>query len=254
MRVRNSDRTNLGGSRSTFQTTQWLELQALANLDEEQRREVLNGLITRYWKPVYCYLRRQGHDNESAKDLTQGFFHEIVMGRHLMERADEVKGRFRTFLLTALDRYVVSVHRRQTAAKRAPAAGVISLDETQEVISSTTAKDMKPDEAFTYAWTIQLLEDVLAELRQRCARDGKELHWELFQARVLDPIIAGSEPVPLSDLCKRFGIATPVKAENMMVTIKRRFQAAMKDRVREYVTSNEEVEEEIRDLMAILSR
>lgn len=249
-----SDRTKLGGLRSTFQTTQWLELQTLANLDEEQRREVLNELIARYWKPVYCYLRRQGHDNEKAKDLTQGFFHEIVMGRHLMEQADEARGRFRTFLLTALDRYVISVHRRQTAAKRTPAEGLISLDETQEAALSTAAKDMKPDEAFTYAWAVQLLQEVLAELRERCARDGKELHWELFQARVLDPIITGADPASLSDLCKRLGVATPVKAENMIVTVKRRFQAAMKNRVREYVASDEGIEQEIRDLMAILAR
>jgi len=252
--VRNFDRTNLGGLRSTFQTTQWLEMRALASLDEDQRRRLLNELIGRYWKPVYCYLRRQGHDNESAKDLTQGFFHEIIMGRHLMEQADEAKGRFRTFLLTALDRYVISVHRRQTAAKRAPTEGLIPLDETQEAILSTTARDMKPDGAFTYAWAVQLLQEVLTELRERCARDGKSVHWELFQARVLDPIITGADPVPLSELCKRFGVATAVKAENMIVTIKRRFQAAMKDRVREYVASDEEVEEEIRDLMAILSR
>jgi len=251
--VRNSDRTNLGGSRSTFQTTQWLELRALAGLDEDQRREVLNGLIGRYWKPVYCYLRRKGYDNESAKDLTQGFFHEIVMGRHLIERADEAKGRFRTFLLTALDRYVISVHRRQTAAKRSPAAGMIPLDETQEAILSTAAKGMRPDEAFTYAWAVQLVQEVLTELQERCSRDGKDIHWELFQARVVDPIITAREPVPLSQLCARLGIATPVKAENMIVTVKRRFQTAMKHRVREYVASDEQVEQEIRDLMAILS-
>ncbi len=252
--MRHSDRTNIGGSRSRFETTQWLEIRALAGLGEDQRREILNGLIERYWKPVYCYLRRQGCDNEKAKDLTQGFFHEIVMGRHLIEQADEAKGRFRTLLLTALDRYVIGVHRRQIAAKRRPTGGTISLDETQETVLSTAAKAMKPDEAFTYAWAVQLLQDVLAELSQRCARDGKEVHWELFNARVLVPIITGREPAVLSELCTRFGIDTPVKAENMIVTVKRRFQAAMKQRVREYVSCDEDVEQEIRDLMEILSR
>ena len=252
--MRHVDRTNLGGPHSRFQTTQWLEIRALAGLDEDQRREVLNGLIERYWKPVYCYLRRQGCDNEKAKDLTQGFFHDIVMGHHLIEQADQAKGRFRTLLLTALDRYVISVHRRQTAAKRHPTGGTISLDETQETVLSTAAQAMKPDEAFTYAWAVQLLQDVLAELREGCVRDGKEVHWELFDARVLAPIITGREPAALSELCARFGIATPVKAENMIVTVKRRFQAAMKHRVREYVSCDEEVDQEIRDLMGILSR
>ncbi|MBN1359884.1 MAG: sigma-70 family RNA polymerase sigma factor [Sedimentisphaerales bacterium] len=249
-----SDRTQLGGPRSRFQTTQWLEIRALADLDEAQRKEALNALIGRYWKPVYCYLRRKGHDNENAKDLTQSFFQDIVLGRHLVERADETQGRFRTFLLTALDRYVVSVHRRQMAAKRRPADGTISLDETQEAVLAAAAKDLRPDEAFTYAWAVQLLEEVLAESHQQCVHDGKEVHWELFRARVLHPIITGREPESLSELCERFGIATAVKAENMIVTVRRRFQAAMKNRVRDYVSCDEEVEQEIRDLMAILSR
>lgn len=250
----NFDRTSIGGWQSRFQTTQWLEMRALAGLDDRQRRELLNGLISRYWKPVYCYLRRKGHDNERAKDLTQSFFHEIVMGRRLIEQADEAKGRFRTFLLTALDRYVISVHRYRTAAKRSPTQGTIPLDDDVEATLSVAAKSMEPDDAFTYVWAVQLLEDTVAELRERCAHDGKDVHWQLFRARVLDPIIAGCQAVPLSELCTQFDIATPVKAENMIVTVKRRFQTAMKDRVREYVASDEEVEQEIRDLMAILSR
>jgi RNA polymerase sigma-70 factor (ECF subfamily) len=231
-----------------------MEIRALAGLSENERREVLNGLIERYWKPVYCYLRRHGYGNDSAKDLTQGFFHEIVMGRRLIERADESQGRFRTFLLTALDRYVISVHRRQTAAKRRPAEGIVSLDETQETILSTVAKDMKPDEAFAYAWAIDLLGNVLKELEEHCLCDGKEIHWKLFNARVLEPIISGGEPPALSELCEQLGVATPVKAENMIVTVRRRFQAAMRSHVREYVSSDEEAEQEIRDLMTILSR
>ncbi len=248
------DRTQLGGSRSRFQTTQWLEIRALAGLNDDERNEVLNTLIDRYWKPVYCYLRRKGYDNEGAKDLTQGFFQDVVMGRHLIERAEEGQGRFRTFLLTALDRYVISVHRRETAAKRRPAEQVISLDETQEAVLSTAARDMKPDEVFAYAWAVQLLEEILAELRQQCVQDGKEVHWQLFSTRTLDPIISGQEPPALSELCQQFDVATPVKAENMIVTIKRRFQAAMKRRVREYVSCDDDVEQEIRDLMEILSR
>ena len=243
----------MGGPRSTFEATRWSEMHALRGLSPEERKAALDELVGRYWKPVYCYLRRKGCDNEQAKDLTQGFFQEIVLGNRLVEQADEAKGRFRTFLLTALDRYVISVHRKQTAARRNPVAGMNSLDEMREETLPIVAKDMKPDEAFTYVWALQLLGNVLTNVREQCAQDGMGVHWKLFEVRVLDPIISGAEPVPLSELCRRLGVATPVKAENMIVTVRRRFQTAMRNRVREYVISDEEVELEIHDLMAILS-
>ena len=252
--MRNSDRTKMGGARSTFQTTQWLEIRELAKLDPDQQRTVLDGLMTKYWKPVYCYLRRKGYDNEAAKDLTQGFFYDIVIGRRLIEQADAAKGRFRTFLLTVLDRYVISMHRRQAAAKRRPAQGVMSLEGADESALPVVAREMQPDEAFTYAWAVELLQEVLADLKDKCVRDGKKVHWELFASRVLDPIITGREAPALAQLCAQFGVTTPVKAENMIVTVKRRFQAALKNRVRQEVDSEEEMERELQDIMRILSR
>jgi DNA-directed RNA polymerase specialized sigma24 family protein len=251
--VRRSDRTNMGGPQSTFAVTQWTQMHAFAGLSPDQQKVVLEELMSRYWKPVYCYLRRKGYDNEQAKDLTQGFFHEIVMGQQLIKQADESKGRFRTFLLTALDHYAISVHRHETASKRCPSQGMTPLDDTEDAVAAT-AVNMGPDEAFTYAWALELLRDVLAEVEHQCMQDGKEVHWQLFQSHVVEPIMTGGDPPPLERLCNQFGIATPTKAENMIVTVKRRFQAAMKDRVSQYVMSDGEVEQEIRDLMEILSR
>lgn len=252
--MRSSDRTSMGGSRSTFAVTQWSQMHAFVGLSPDQQKAVLEELVSRYWKPVYCYLRRKRYDNEQAKDLTQGFFHEIVMGRQLIEQADESKGRFRTFLLTALDRYVISVHRRQTASKRRPAQGMTPLDDDTADGIATAAGSVGPEEAFTYAWALELLQDVLAEVERQCARDGKEVHWQLFHLHVVEPIITGQELPSLVQLCSRFNIPTAIKAENMIVTVKRRFQTTMKNRVSQYVASDEEVEQEIRDLMEILSR
>jgi RNA polymerase sigma-70 factor (ECF subfamily) len=80
-----SDRTSMGGAETRFQRTCWTDILNAKTLDEPRRREVTNDLIKKYWKPVYCYLRRKGCSNEAAKDLTQGFFHEIVLGRDLIQ-------------------------------------------------------------------------------------------------------------------------------------------------------------------------
>ncbi|MCK4293879.1 MAG: sigma-70 family RNA polymerase sigma factor [Planctomycetes bacterium] len=248
------DGTSMGGGRSVFLKTRWSDIRNARTSNEARQRDVVDGLIRSYWKPVYCYLRRKGHANALAKDLTQGFFHNVVLGRNLFERADETKGRFRTFLLTALNRYVTSAYRHKIAEKRRPKDGVVSLEDFDETPLAATAKTMSPDDAFTYVWASVLLQEVLAEVEQRCSRDDKALHWQVFHARILGPIMAGAEPESLAGLCKRLGIENTAKAANMIVTVKRRFQAAIKDRVRRYVDSDEEVEQEIRDLMKILSK
>jgi len=251
--MKGSDRTKIGGSRSTFLVTQWSQINAFAGLNPDQQQAVLTDLVAAYWKPVYCYLRRKGYGNEDAKDLTQGFFHEVVMGRHLIEQADETRGRFRTLLLTALDRYVISVHRQQTASKRRPAIAVSLPDDAADALS-VVATDMGPQEAFVYAWACDLIREVLADVQHRCTQDDKQVHWQLFYLRVVEPLFTGRPALPLGQLCEKFDVPTTVKAENMIVTVRRRFQTAMKDRVRQYVSSDNEVDQEIRDLMEILSR
>jgi len=203
---------------------------------------------------IYCHLRIKGYDNERAKDLTQGFFHEIVLGKHLIEQADETKGRFRTFLLRALDNYRISVRRAETAEKRHPKQAPISLQEFDEVSQTLVSAEMKPEEAYTYVWASQLLDEVLGEVKQGCSKDGKEVYRDLFRARVLEPIMSGREPPSLIELCRRFGINSEIKVSNMIVTVKRRFQRAISACVRQHVNSDDEVTQEIRDLMKILSR
>lgn len=102
------DYTEIGGTRGDFMTTHWSLVEKAGSPEHDKDRVFIGLLLNRYWKPVYCYLRGKGHDNEQAKDLTQGFFHEVVLERQLIAKADAAKGRFRSFLLIALDRYLVN--------------------------------------------------------------------------------------------------------------------------------------------------
>ena len=98
--MREKDQTDMGGERETFLTTHWSLIEDVQSGDDKDRA-LIGLLLDKYWKPVYCYLRRKGYNNEQAKDLTQGFFHEVVLSRELVRRADQSKGRFRSFLLHA---------------------------------------------------------------------------------------------------------------------------------------------------------
>ena len=252
--MRRFDRTDMGGPKGDFPTTRWSQIGEAKTPDEVRRRAVIDDLVRKYWKPVYCWLRRKGYTNEPAKDLTQGFFHELVLGRELIQRANKAKGRFRTFLLTALDHYAVNVYRADLRKKRCPAGTVLSLETFDEGSVSISSKDMEPGEAFTYVWALELLQEVLAEVEAGCRKDGKEKHWELFCARVLKPIMCWTEAEPLSRICRKLDIPDEGKASNMIITVKRRFQAVMKSRVRLYVDADKDVEKEIHDLMTVLSR
>jgi len=251
---RRSDRTSMGGGDDAFHTTDWADISRARTLHEGRRRSAVGTLIQRYWKPVYGYLRCKGHSNDEAKDLTQGFFEEVVLGRGLFQQADQIKGRLRTFLLTALDRYVASARRSRSAKKRRPREGLIPLEGPESYNIPEPACQASPEAAFDYIWASQLLEDALGQTRMQCYETGKNVHWRLFKARVVDPIMDDVTPPPLPELCARLGVTDPTKASNMIVTVKRTFQAVLRQQVRRLGGTQTDVDQEIHDLMAVLSK
>ncbi len=253
-RMAPSDRTSMGGPGRRFETTRWTEILRARAGDETDRRALLEDLLRRYWKPVYGYLRRKGHGNADAKDLTQGFFHEVVLGRGLVRQADREKGRFRTFLLTALDRYVADVQRAGMARKRRPEGGLLHLDQVEDENFDAETTFASPEEAFQFQWVSALLDEVLGEVRDTLVADGKGIHWQLFRRRILEPIFEQTDRPPLADLCAAHDIRDIRTASNMVTTVKRKFRVVLQRRVGDLVGSDAEIEEEIQDLMAILAK
>ena len=163
-------------------------------------------LLNKYWKPVYCYLRRKGYDNEQAKDLTQGFFHEVVLGRGLIQKADQSRGRFRSYLLLALNRYVINVREEETARKRIPPERLVSLDMIDPPDLPPSVIQSEPEEAFNYAWVSALLEQVLDEVQAKCQERDLTLHWQVFRDRIVPPILNRTQPLSMKAICARYGI------------------------------------------------
>ncbi|MFC1635924.1 RNA polymerase sigma factor [Planctomycetota bacterium] len=246
--------TNVKDGGEGFHTTHWSVILSVKTDNEHQRRVVISDLTARYWRPVYCYLRRKGYREAKAKDLTQGFFCEIVLGRELIQHADRAKGRFRTLLLTALERYLVSVHRKEGRQKRQPKMGVrsIEMDALSKLMVPQT--QMEPDEAFYYTWAADLIDLVLAELKDEYCSTEKTGHWEVFWLKVVAPIMNNEEAPSYADICSRYGIENESKASNMVITVKRRFRAILKRYLRDLVQSDDEVENELGEVFAILSR
>jgi len=248
------DKTTMGGESESFHTTCWSDIQDAQRSIESDKKDIIGKLLTRYWKPVYCYLRRKGYNNEHAKDLTQGFFHEIVLGRNLIQEAEETRGRFRTFLLTALDRYVANVYRQETSKKRTPMGRMVTL-EAPELLNLPSAQALEePSQIFHYTWATNLLDEVLTKVENEFCRTGKVTHWEIFREKVLAPLLYHTELPSLDEICAKYGVEGASKASNMIVTVKRRFRSVLRRSLRQLVHSDSEVEEEYADLLKILSK
>lgn len=245
--------TTIGGAKGSFETTRWTQIQKAKTHDQERQQASVNNLLNRYWKPVYCYLRHKGYNNENAKDLTQGFFHEIVLGRELIQQADQTKGRFRTFLLTALDRYVTSIYRKETAKKRLPEHGLAQLENADLPGLQLGESKATPELAFHYSWATSLLDEVLAKVRDEYCSTGRATYWEVFHATVVAPIFDNTEAPSLTELCDKYDIVSEKKASNMSITVKRRFATTLRNHLRQFVESDSEVDDEFRALVEILS-
>jgi DNA-directed RNA polymerase specialized sigma24 family protein len=247
------DRTDMGGERETFLTTHWSLIEDVKGC-EDRDRALIGLLLERYWKPVYCYLRRKGYDNEQAKDLTQGFFHAVVLGRDLIERADRSKGRFRTFLLHALNQYLVDERRKETTQGRIPLGKLVPLESVDSTALLADVHRLEPEQCFDYAWKADLLERTLSELKRWYLERGMETHWRIFRDRLLRPSLEGLDAPSLAQLCERYGIDDEAKASNMLGTVKRRFRDILTRQVRETVLSGEAAEDELGEMFRFLKK
>ncbi|MFC1652593.1 hypothetical protein ACFL3F_02630 [Planctomycetota bacterium] len=251
--MKRRDQTSMGGEAETFFTTHWSLIEDIQS-GQDKDRILIGSLLERYWKPVYCFLRRKGYGNEQAKDLTQGFFHEIVLNRGLIKRADQAKGRFRSFMLHALGEYLIDQRRKESAQKRVPKEKRVPLDMVEPPALPERITRLGPEDCFHYAWKSALLDHTLSEVQARCLEQGFQTHWHLFRERVVQPTLENLEPPSLKQICARHHIEDEAKASNMIITVKRRFQAALQKNVRTTVISANETHDELKEILTLFPK
>jgi DNA-directed RNA polymerase specialized sigma24 family protein len=237
-----------------FPRTHWSRLDAVKGDASTERREALNFLAERYWKPVYCYLRGRGYDESASEDLVQEFFF-TAFAKGLFAKADPARGRFRNFLLKSLQHFLANEWRDAHAKKRQPVEGFVSIHEmASETGPVVVPKDTKtPEDTFHQAWLSELVMRVLRTLEQEYLAGGKKIHIELLRQRVIAPILDGAEVPSLSDLAERYALSVK-DVENRVITARRAYQRLLRDEIRVYASSDEEVAAEIQDLWRLLSK
>jgi RNA polymerase sigma factor (sigma-70 family) len=238
-----------------FATTHWSDIVAARTASPGRQQAVLDNLARRYWKSVYCYLRARGLQDADARDTTQDFFVEIVLGRDLFGQAEQHRGRFRAYLLHSLKNFVRDRHRRAHARRRAPDGLILEIDAWADRESSRYLPPPlgeSPEDLFHRKWAASLLEQVLERLRDACRKAGLDVHLEIFQQRVVRPALDQASPASTEALADRYGL-TCKQVANRVETIRRRFRRLLMDEVRLTVTDEEAAEEEIRCLMTYLT-
>lgn len=236
------------GSRATatrFHTTNWT-LIARARTS----REDLEVLLGRYWSPVYAFLRRSGWKREDAQDLTQTFLGEVFPKRDLVGRADPLRGRFRSFLLTALRNFATDARRKGFVEAAARRGGSLP-DDPNELDIAAELHD--PVAAFDRQWAAAVFDQAFQQVQDDCKQQGMTRAWRVFEARVLLPKIHGCEPVPIEALVDELNAPHRQEIYDLLRGARRKFQSSLRQVVADTVEDTADVDEELAELRRCLS-
>ena len=241
------DDTEIGGHRVHFATTHWTLLEQVRGPLSPAHQEVLNLLIAQYWKPVYCFIRRQypRYDKETAKDVTQSFFVHCLT-EELFGRADRKKGRFRNLLLQSLKNYLANYERGQHAQKRAPVGQIMSIDALmeEEDMNFEPAVEGSAEAAFDREFTLNQIKKVLDLVRTDFLSKGQQVHWEIFRRQIVNPILQDTQAPGLDALAREFGLSRK-QVSNRLITTRRAFQRLFREYVGSTACSEEDVAAEV---------
>ncbi len=233
-------------SNQWFVTTHWSVVLSAQARDPSRSGQALEALCRAYWYPLYAYARRMGQSPSDAEDLTQGFFARLLEKDFLASAAQE-KGRFRTFLLTALKRYMANEWDRQHAQKRGGFAVVIPVDQrlAETRFSSEGTHNVPPDLLFDRHWAMALLENTMARLQHEYLESGRASLFEYLR----NCLARDESALPYAEIAKRLNLTEP--AVKMAVRrLRERYREILREQIAETVSTPEEVEEEIRQLFS----
>ena len=235
-----------------FGTTSWTQIRALGTGDEAERQEAMEALLSKYWPPVYSFLRGRGARPDTAADLTQSFFADIVLGRRLFDQASSNRGRLRTLLLAALSNYCIDHHRRDVARGKGKTITIEQIDQEENRFPGNGADN--GESRFESRWAVGLLEEALRRCEQHFTNTGRSAHWTLFERRVLQPAISGNDPPPLADLLAATGFRSAPLAAAAVQVVKRRAVNLLHEVIAETVNDADDAESEMCEIKRHLVR
>jgi RNA polymerase sigma-70 factor (ECF subfamily) len=235
-----------GESAAAFATTHWSIVVCAAQPTSPQAKEAMEILCRTYWYPLYAHVRRRGYAAPEAQDLTQEFFVRLL-SNHYLAHADRARGRFRSYLLVALNHFLTDEWRQAQAAKRGGGQPLISLDANtaESRYALELASDLTPERIYERAWALTLLDQAISKLKEECRTAGKGPHFDLLESFLTNEAT--------QSVCAAAGAQLGMTAGAVAVAIHRlrqRYRELVREAVAHVVANPAEVEDEIRWLFA----
>jgi RNA polymerase sigma factor (sigma-70 family) len=232
-----------------FTTTHWSIVLAAQDPASPQAAEALEKLCRSCWYPLYAFVRRQGHDESSAKDLTQGFFARLLEKNYLAQ-VDQDRGKFRSFLLASLKHYMADERDKERAQKRGGGRVLLSLDETvgEDRYRAEPVDVMDAEKLYERRWALTLLDQARRRLKEEYQNAGKS---ELYQ-RLQEFDAGGNGNPPYADVAKDLGLSES-GLRTSVFRMRNRHRELVREEVAQTVSSPQEIDEEIRHLILIVA-
>jgi RNA polymerase sigma-70 factor (ECF subfamily) len=244
----NRSATSEPAEQAVFVTTQWSVIVAAGRADTPNAQAALERLCRSYWYPLYAYARRRGHSVEDAQDLTQAFFARLLE-RHWVADADRERGRFRTFLLTAMNRFMADEWDKLRAQKRGGGVAHVplQLNDAETRYGCEPADDRTPEQYFERRWALTLLDTVLQRLRREYEQEGKG---EVFAA--LHSTLGGSDSRSYAELGAQAGLSEGA-VKVAVHRLRKRYRRLLRDEIAQTSAAGANVDEELQHLFGALS-
>jgi len=213
-----------------------------------EAQDALEQLCRVYWYPLYAYARRRGHSAHDAADLVQGFFGRVI-AKQVLRGLEPGVGRFRSFLLTCFNRFISDERDRAERLKRGGGQEIISFDaysaEERYGLEPVDLRD--PEKIFERRWALTVLDQVLERLKAELEVENKSRLFEHLQALVMGE--AGD--ARQTTIAARLGLSEGALAVAVH-RLRQRYRRLLRQEIAHTVTGADEVEEELRHLLAVL--
>jgi RNA polymerase sigma-70 factor (ECF subfamily) len=246
----NYDQGGVPAPAQWFATTHWSVVLAVKQGDSSEAAVALEKLCRAYWRPLYAYIRRDGHDATEAQDLTQDFFARLL-ARDYLQHLHHQEGKFRSFLLAYLKNFLSEQRRKDGAQKRGGGCVFVSLDEPagEDGYLLEPVDELTPDQVFERRWAQAVLQKALDRLREEFLARGQGALFELLQDyQPREP--GGRSYAQLGDELAM----TEAAVKSAVQRMRQRHRELLREEIAHTVTRPEEIEEEIRYFRALLGR
>jgi RNA polymerase sigma factor (sigma-70 family) len=233
-----------------FHTTRWNVVQVSAQSQASGFNEALADLCKTYWYPLYALIRYRGHSAEDAEDLTQGFFLHLIEHKTL-SRVDRTKGKFRSFLLASLQKFLSDETDRARCLKRGGKVQFIRLDleAAEDRYQLEPVDKLSPEKIFDARWAMALLRRALNRLSSEYAARGRAATFQALRS-FLDPLDAKSLP-SYEEVAARLQVSVG-SLKTLIHRLRKQCAAFVREEVRRTVSESADVDSEIHQLCEAL--